>query len=219
MGGHCPKQYLMLQGKTVLQQTLERLASLPLAGIVVCLAADDPYWEQLSFNLPMPLIRATGGAERCHSVLNGLKLLQTQTVATDWVLVHDAARPCVRVADMRKLMMQLADDPVGGLLAIPVRDTMKRTAAGTATVKETVNRTDLWHALTPQMFRLQPLTTALEMALARGVAVTDDAQAMEQHGFQPILVEGHADNIKITHPHDLQLAELFLAQQAESTQL
>lgn len=213
MGGHCPKQYLMLQGKTVLQHTLERLASLPLAGIVICLAENDPYWEQLSLNLPVPLIRAIGGTERCHSVLNGLKTLKSQAVATDWVLVHDAARPCVRVADMQKLMDQLADHPVGGLLAIPVRDTMKRTKAGTTSVQETVNRTDLWHALTPQMFRLQPLMTALEMALARGAVVTDDAQAMEQQGLQPILVEGHADNIKITHPQDLQLAELFLTQQ------
>lgn len=215
MGGHCPKQYLKLQNKPVLQHTLERLAALPLAGIVVCLSADDPYWEQLALNLSVPLIRAEGGAERCHSVLNGLKTLQAQAVATDWVLVHDAARPCVRVADMQRLMEQLADHPVGGLLAIPVRDTMKRGIAGTTSVQETVNRTDLWHALTPQMFRLQPLTTALEQALARGAVVTDDAQAMEQQGLQPILVEGHADNIKITHPQDLQLAELFLTQQAE----
>ncbi len=197
----------------MLQHTLERLASLPLAGIVICLAENDPYWEQLSLNLPVPLIRAVGGAERCHSVLNGLKVLKSQAVATDWVLVHDAARPCVRVADMQKLMTQLADHPVGGLLALPVRDTMKRTEAGTTSVQETVNRTDLWHALTPQMFRLQPLMTALEMALARGAVVTDDAQAMEQQGLQPILIESHADNIKITHPQDLQLAELFLTQQ------
>lgn len=197
----------------MLQHTLERLASLPLAGIVICLAENDPYWEQLSLNLPVPLMRAVGGAERCHSVLNGLKILKSQAVATDWVLVHDAARPCVRVADMQKLMRQLAGHPVGGLLALPVRDTMKRTEAGTTSVQETVNRTDLWHALTPQMFRLQPLMTALEMALARGAVVTDDAQAMEQQGLQPILVAGHADNIKITHPQDLQLAELFLTQQ------
>ena len=213
MGGVCPKQYLTLQGKAVLQHTLERLARLPIAGIVVCLAEHDPYWETLTMDFTVPLLRVIGGAERCHSVLNGLNALALQANSDDWVLVHDAARPCVRVADMAKLMKELAEHPVGGLLALPVRDTMKRAQSGKNSVSETISRTDLWHALTPQMFRLHALTHALQTALIQGETVTDDAQAMERQGLQPVLIEGHADNIKITHPQDLRLAELFLTQQ------
>lgn len=211
MGNTCPKQYLTLQGKTVLQHTLERLASLPLAGIVVCLAAHDSYWATLTLDLAVPIIQVPGGTERCHSVLNGLQALTSRAHSNDWVLVHDAARPCVRVADMQKLMRELAEHPVGGLLAIPVRDTMKRASGNK--VNETVNRKDLWHALTPQMFRLGALTQALQLALTQGEMVTDDAQAMEYQGIYPVLVEGHADNIKITHPQDLHLADLFITQQ------
>jgi 2-C-methyl-D-erythritol 4-phosphate cytidylyltransferase len=213
MGGVCPKQYLMLQGKTVLQHTLTRLASLPLAGIVVCVAENDPYWATLTLDFAVPILQVPGGAERCHSVLNGLNALALRANSRDWVLVHDAARPCVRVADMQKLMRELAEHPVGGLLAMPVRDTMKRASPGDTTVCDTVNRTDLWHALTPQMFRLGALTHALQAQLRQGETVTDDAQAMERQGAHPVLIESHADNIKITHPQDLYLADLFLTQQ------
>jgi 2-C-methyl-D-erythritol 4-phosphate cytidylyltransferase len=145
-------------------------------------------------------------------VLNGLQALQQQAQPDDWVLVHDAARPCVRQADLEKLMTELAHHPVGGLLAVPVRDTMKRADAKLEIV-ETVNREGLWHALTPQMFRLEALSNALQSLLSRGEHVTDDAQAMEKMGQRPVLIEGHADNIKITHPQDLSLAELYLQQQ------
>jgi len=212
MASAVPKQYLPLLGKTILQQTLEKLHCPQIAGIVVCIAGDDPYWKQL--NLPMPVIEADGGVERCHSVLNGLIALQQQKSAQpdDWVLVHDAARPCVRLEDIKKLMDQLADHPVGGLLASPVRDTMKRSTENAQhhEVIETVPRTDLWHALTPQMFRLKLLSDALQQVINNGELVTDDAQAIERLGYQPVLIEGHADNIKITHPQDLTLAELYL---------
>jgi len=205
IGSQRPKQYLHLHGKPILQHTLERLNLPTIAGIVVCVAKGDPYWDTLS--LPMPVMRVNGGAERCHSVLNGLQALQQRAHADDWVLVHDAARPCVRQADIEKLMTELAQHPVGGLLAVPVRDTMKRVAAGRL---ETVNREGLWHALTPQMFRLGALSSALESLLSRGEVVTDDAQAMEKMGLRPVLVEGDADNIKITRPQDLRLAELYI---------
>ncbi len=205
MGSQRPKQYLHLRNKPILQHTLERLNLPTIAGIVVCVAEDDPYWETLT--LPMPVMRVNGGAERCHSVLNGLQALQQQAQPDDWVLVHDAARPCVRQADIEKLMTELAHHPVGGLLAVPVRDTMKRVDANSV---ETVNREGLWHALTPQMFRLEALSNALQNLLSRGEHVTDDAQAMEKMGQCPVLIEGHADNIKITHPQDLSLAELYL---------
>ena len=214
MGTDCPKQYLSLQGKPILQHTLERLAATSMSGIVVALSATDPYWDALKLDLSVPLMRVEGGVERFHSVLNSLHHLQQQAEPDDWVLVHDAARPCVRVEDIQHLMTQLADHAVGGLLALPVRDTMKRSDAAN-NITETVSREQLWHALTPQMFRLQALTTALETVLTQQQMVTDDAQAMELTGQQPVLIAGHADNIKVTHPQDLQLASLFLTQQAQ----
>ena len=130
----------------------------------------------------------------------------------DWVLVHDAARPCLRRADMDRLMQDLVAHPVGGILALPVRDTMKR-AGPDMDITATVDRSDLWHALTPQMFRIGMLRRALEDAVAAQRVVTDEAQAVEMAGYSPRLVAGHADNIKVTHPGDLPLAELFLSQQ------
>ena len=131
----------------------------------------------------------------------------------DWVLVHDAARPCVRPSDISKLIDTVVDHPVGGLLAMPVRDTMKRADAN-GQVTATVDRRDLWHAFTPQMFRLGMLRRALISAIDAGVAVTDESSAMELAGHAPVLVEGHPDNIKITRPQDLDLAAYYLAAQA-----
>jgi 2-C-methyl-D-erythritol 4-phosphate cytidylyltransferase len=217
MGNARPKQYLPLHGKPILQHTLERLNLSRIKGIVVCIADNDSDWQTLT--LPGTVISVSGGAERCHSVLNGLQALQQHAQPNDWVLVHDAARPCVRPTDIEKLMTQLADHPVGGLLAVPVRDTMKRVAALSVEEKlgvevvETVNRENLWHALTPQMFRLATLTFALQQVLNQQETVTDEAQAMEKLGHRPVLIAGHADNIKVTLPQDLSLAELYLQQQ------
>ncbi len=217
MGGPRPKQYLSIQNKPILQHTLERLALPEMAGIVVCLADQDPYWPSLKLALPVPLIVAAGGAERYHSVLNGLRALEGLAQTNDWILVHDAARPCVRQSDIRKLMTQLANHPVGGLLAIPVRDTIKRSAQASCEILETVNREGLWQALTPQLFRFAPLLQALETVVEQQRWVTDEAQAIEYQGGIPWLIEGHADNIKITHSQDLIWAELYLrAQAAES---
>ena len=208
-----PKQYLHLHKKTILQHTLERLNLPEITGIIVPIAKDDPYWDTLT--LPKSVTRVNGGTERCHSVLNALQALHQYAQPDDWVLIHDAARPCVRQADIKKLMTTLANHPVGGLLAVPVRDTMKRSQDGQE-VSETINRQGLWHALTPQMFRLKPLYEALTNILNKGEIVTDDAQAMEKMGHRPILIEGHADNIKITHPQDLNLAQLYLQQALQS---
>lgn len=213
MGAALPKQYLALAGRRVIEHTLARLAAHPLIrGVVVALADGDDHWEGLSLDLPVPLVRVTGGEERCHSVLNALDHLTVKGDGQDWVLVHDAARPCLRPEDLDRLITELAEDPVGGVLGVPVRDTMKR-AGSDGRIRETVDRNGLWHAQTPQMFRLDPLRDALRSALDAGVAVTDEAQAMERAGFSPRLVEGHADNIKITRPEDLALAEFFLARQ------
>ena len=214
MGADIPKQYLTLGGKTVLEHTLAAVAQQDaIAGIVLVTAADDERAHALAA-LPQspPLYFAPGGSERCHSVLNGLRELSRHGDDQDWVLVHDAARPCLRRTDLDKLITELQDDPVGGLLAVPVRDTMKRADA-TGRVAATEERAGLWHALTPQMFRLGALRSALEAVLAQGLAVTDEASAMERAGQKPRLVEGHGDNIKITRPEDLALAELYLRQQ------
>jgi len=157
---------------------------------------------------------ASGGAERCHSVLHGLVQLTGAAAEDDWVLVHDAARPCVRQQDIEMLVRTLENDPVGGLLGLPVADTMKQVDAA-GTVLQTVERDGLWRALTPQMFRLGLLRDALQQSIASGALVTDEAAAMEMAGHRPRMVQGQGDNIKITRPGDLQLAEFYL--QSRST--
>lgn len=216
MGERLPKQYLPLGGRAVIAHTLMRLATHPaIAGIVVAIAADDPHWPAHCPETPVPVYTAQGGAERCHSVLNALVALADHADERDWVLVHDAARPCLRHDDIDTLLAQLVLDPVGGLLGLPVSDTVKRCERD-GRVLQTVEREGLWRALTPQMFRLGALRKALESALAQGRLVTDEAAAIEAQGLQPRMVAGHADNIKITHPQDLALAELYLRQQEEA---
>ncbi len=210
MGAARPKQYLPLAGLSVIVHTLDTLLRHPrIDGVVVAIGAEDRWWRNIRLDAGKPLIRAPGGAERCHSVLNALDAMEGRVEPDDWVLVHDAARPCLHVSDLDRLIETLQDDPVGGLLAVPVRDTMKR-ADGAGRVQATVERTELWHALTPQMFRLGMLKTALRRALAQNLPVTDDASAMEAAGWAPRLVEGRASNVKITRPEDLTLAEFFL---------
>jgi 2-C-methyl-D-erythritol 4-phosphate cytidylyltransferase len=215
MGAGVPKQYLVVAGRPVIAHSVRRVAGHPgVAGAVVVLARDDERWDAVELgSVPRPR-RANGGAERCHSVLNGLEALAAEAAADDWVLVHDAARPCVRAADIDRLMDELAGHPVGGLLALPVRDTMKRTDRE-GNVTETVSRAGLWHALTPQMFRFGLLRRALQRAIANGQLVTDEAQAVELAGHAPRVVEGSPDNLKVTHPRDLALAALFLREQGE----
>jgi 2-C-methyl-D-erythritol 4-phosphate cytidylyltransferase/2-C-methyl-D-erythritol 2,4-cyclodiphosphate synthase len=217
MGTEVPKQYLALAGRTVIEHTLARLCAHPaLAGVVVAVSPDDVHWPRLRLHLPVPLHTVAGGAERAHSVCAGLDHLETCADPGDWVLVHDAARPCLRRADLEQLVDTLVDHPVGGLLALPVSDTVKRTDAA-GEVLETVPRTGLWRALTPQMFHLRSLREALAVALARGQVPTDESAAMEAAGHRPRVVAGHSDNIKITHPQDLARAELFLRKQESKT--
>lgn len=214
MGTAEPKQYLPLCGKTVLEHTLSRVTGHPrIDATVLVIAADDPYWPRLASGYAgSSLLIAEGGAERCHSVLNGLLALVSRAAPNDWVLVHDAARPCVRHEDIDALMDALMDHPVGGLLGIPVADTMKRTDLE-GDVFETVQRKGLWRALTPQMFRYGHLLQAMQEALDKDKLVTDESAAIEIAGHTPRMVEGHADNIKITRPQDRVLAELFIRQQ------
>ena len=211
-----PKQYLPLGDGSVLEQTIAIFNRHPkIAGIVVVVTEGDPYWAELNVECSVPLLVANGGTERCHSVLNGLELLQQHaTESDDWVLVHDAARPCLRQGDIDHLINELYDDEVGGILAVPVRDTMKRDD-GAGRIAHTEDRNGMWHALTPQMFPMSLLRESLQQALADGFEVTDEASAIEHSGRRPKLVEGHADNIKITRPEDLALATFFLQQLQE----
>lgn len=214
MAAVIPKQYLPLHGSTVIECTVQRFLSHPrISGVVVVIAPDDVHWSRTALHgSASSLFVVEGGAERYHSVLNGLMRLAGMAQSHDWVLVHDAARPCLRHDDIDRLIATLADHPVGGLLGVPVADTVKR-AGSEGNILETVSRAGLWRALTPQMFRLGELIQALRHVVDNKLAVTDEAAAMELTGHAPRMVEGHADNIKITVPQDLALAELYLRRQ------
>ncbi len=212
MGAEVPKQYLEVGGKPVLQHTLERLLSVEsITGIHVALGHEDGYWPGLPFS-GHPRIRAVpGGRERADSVYSALLHLADRAQADDWVLVHDAARLCITRRDVLKLMEALQDDPVGGILALPVSDTLKTVEDQHIT--GTPDRQRIWRALTPQMFRYGLLKKALLDAAGRNQVVTDESSALELAGYPPRIVEGRPDNIKITRPEDLPLAAFYLERQ------
>jgi 2-C-methyl-D-erythritol 4-phosphate cytidylyltransferase len=211
-----PKQYLPLLGRPVILHTIERLcAHARIQGVFAGVAREDQYWPSLAADLkrlPKFLGTCSGGETRADTVLNGLKELTKHAKPDDWVLVHDAVRPCVRQGDIDKLISAVSGGEEGGLLAFPVSDTVKRVD-NAGRVKETVNREGLWRAATPQMFRIKTLTRALEKAMKTGKEITDEASAMEAAGGHPQLVACHTDNIKITLAEDLALAELYMKQQ------
>ncbi|AFJ01466.1 2-C-methyl-D-erythritol 4-phosphate cytidylyltransferase [Methylophaga frappieri] len=210
-----PKQYLPLLGKPVIRHTLERLISHPkIQGVIVAVAEQDPFWSDLMLPDDWPVYLATGGSQRSDSVFNALFYLRQLTDDDPWVLVHDAARPCLRHTDIDRMLTQLAEDPVGGILGIPMTETVKRVNDNHR-ILETVNRDNLWRAATPQMFHLKHLLQALQQTIDAQCQVTDEASAMEYAGFQPKMVEGHADNLKITLPQDLELAALYLQRQGD----
>ena len=215
MGVAIPKQYLNLHGCTVIEHTLRRLCRhMQINAVVVALGADDEHWPTVAAKLSKQnkLLTTVGGAERCHSVYNGLLKLEGRAHDDDWVLVHDAARPCLHHNDIDRLITALSDHAVGGLLGVPVADTMKRTDEQGAVIA-TVSRDNLWRAMTPQMFRYGVLKQALAEALNTHTLVTDEAAAIERAGHIPRMVECRADNIKITRPEDLTLAEMYMARQ------
>ncbi len=210
MGSDIPKQYLPLNGRQVIEHTLQRLLDHPqIKQVLVALSPDDEWWPDTAYAGHADVMVVDGGAERCYSVLNAVNKLSDMAADDDWVLVHDAARPCLRGSDIDYLIEQLNDHPIGGILGMPVRDTMKRADAS-GQIRETVCREGLWHAFTPQMFRLGRLHKALLQALEQELQVTDEASAIELAGYSPRLIEGHPDNIKITRPEDLALAAFYL---------
>jgi 2-C-methyl-D-erythritol 4-phosphate cytidylyltransferase len=210
-GAAQPKQYAMLTGRPVIARTIERLASaLELARIVVALSAHDEAFESAA--PPRIAVHALrcGGATRAHTVRNALRELAPACAADDWVLVHDAVRPCVPVDALRRLIAELAADPVGGLLAIPIADTIKRgDGDASPRVIATEPRAGLWQAQTPQMFRYGVLAGAMSRDAA--LSATDESQAVEATGARPRLVLGSSRNVKVTYASDLALAAAILA--------
>lgn len=224
MQANCPKQYLTINGKTILTHTINKLLCHPrISKVVVALNENDQYFADSDFVNNSDVIRVKGGKERVDSVLNGLSAIDAEEYP--WVLVHDAARPCLSHQDIDNLLESCLVNNCGGLLATPVRDTMKRgfsLAAELTTklkdnmpnkVKKTVDRNQLWHALTPQLYKTTELTSAINQAVMQSLIITDESSAMEQAGFASILVSGSSENIKITHPDDLALAEFYLNRQ------
>ncbi len=206
-----PKQYLEIAGRTLLEWSLAPLlANSNIARIVVAVAADDDYFSSLPLARDARVQRVAGGAERADSVRAGLIALANLAAADDFVLVHDAARPCLAAADLERLIGELKDDAVGGLLATPLVDTLKRSDEH-GCVAQTVPRQGLWRALTPQMFRFAVLDRALRTAAERHIVVTDEAQAVEMLGLKPKLIEGSSDNVKITTPPDFAHAQRVLS--------
>jgi len=211
MNADRPKQYLPLLGRTVIEQTLQRLVQAELfSAVSVAVSAEDPYWPELPIAKHEKIITAAGGKERADSVLSALHAICGLADDADWVLVHDAARPCLTVSDIRLLIDCLLDEPVGGILALASHDTLKNVLGDCITA--TLDRKLIYRALTPQMFRYGLLKQALEQTQGN-LAVTDESSALELLGYQPKIVEGRPDNIKITRPEDLTLAQFYLEQQ------
>jgi 2-C-methyl-D-erythritol 4-phosphate cytidylyltransferase len=210
-GAALPKQYLQLAGQTVIERALAPfLADTRCRQIILALDPDDLRFQSLPLARDARLRTVAGGALRCDSVRNALAAIAGAD--DDWVLVHDAARPCLARSDVDMLIAAVATDPVGGLLAAPLADTLKRSDDRQRVV-DTPSRESLWRALTPQMFRLGMLREALRQARAAGRAPTDEAEAVEWYGLRPRLVTGSAGNLKITTAEDLQLAAAILAQE------
>ena len=206
MKANKPKQYLQIANKFVIDHTLTPIIQHPIIKTVyVGLSATDPYWPSSEYAQHPAVIRVAGGEERSATVLNALHALAKQAKEDDWVLVHDAARPYIQTTDIDRLIAEVSNHPsaAGGLLGSPVRDTIKRVDS-TGIVLDTEDRTQLWQAYTPQMCRFGLLYRSLQRLQTAGVAVTDEASAMEQAGATMLMVKGRADNLKITYPEDIK---------------
>lgn len=208
MGETIPKQYLKIRNKTLIEHTLDLLVgAAKIDHVLVCTAPDDELWPALNLNFETTL----GGDSRAQSVMNGLLAIADRAKPDDWVLVHDAARPCLGLGDLNRFIDQVSYHPVGGIMAMPCKDTLKLAKPGRNEIAETIDRSLVWQAQTPQMFRYQLLREALSQALAKQHVVTDEASAMELAGYSPLLIAGDASNLKVTTPEDLKLAAFLLA--------
>ena len=207
------KQYQYIQDRTVLEHTIRRISQLPLNGYVLAIGTQDTFAQTLAFQDIDKAHFCTGGAERVHSVLNALNHLLNFADENDWVLVHDAARPCVTVDCLNALVAKAIESNNSAILAIPVRDTLKQVKTGDH-IDKTVSRDALWQAQTPQITKIGKLKKAIEHALENNVTITDEASALEYMGETVRVVMGRSDNIKITYPDDLELARLILQSQS-----
>ncbi|XZG69450.1 2-C-methyl-D-erythritol 4-phosphate cytidylyltransferase [Chitinibacteraceae bacterium HSL-7] len=204
-----PKQYLLLHRRPLIWHTLKALEQVvEISRIAVVLSAGDEWWDEYDWSGFNKLtVLRIGGDTRAESVLNGLQFLAAAYPADSWVLVHDAARPCISPSLVSGMIAELKDDEIGGILAVPVADTLK-IASTDQRIAHTQPRAGVWQAQTPQMFKLGPLADALVAGM--GPDITDEASAMEKQGLAPRLVHGSPQNIKVTYPQDLALAELML---------
>ena len=211
-GSETPKQYLQVAGQPLIAYTLAALLAHPVVeGVMVAISNNDADWPGWTTFADKPVLTCVGGATRAQSVLAALQALPESVKADDFVLVHDAARPNLGLEDLQQLLERGRNDPVGAILAAPVRDTLKR-AGDDGGIDATEPRQRLWRALTPQLFRRMQLVRALEEASKAGVEVTDDSMAMELQGSRPLLIEGSEDNFKVTTPADLARFEFILSQ-------
>ncbi|WP_339050197.1 2-C-methyl-D-erythritol 4-phosphate cytidylyltransferase [Rickettsiella endosymbiont of Xylota segnis] len=203
-----PKQYISINGKKILEYTLNTLLRYQkFKKCVVVINKKDKHWSALQFSSPH-LLTILGGKERCHSVFNGLLALKGFAKKDDWILVHDAARPLLHEGDIDKLIMGLNNHPIGGLLGYPIKNTVKHFDNQRF---ETLDRKKLWVAVTPQMFRYHWLFNALNSAIKKNQFPTDEANAIELFGQQPKMIEGRTDNIKVTDKEDLNLLDYYLS--------
>ncbi|EDP46315.1 2-C-methyl-D-erythritol 4-phosphate cytidylyltransferase [Rickettsiella grylli] len=208
MGLDFPKQYISIKGKTILEYTLTTLLNSPkFKKCVVVIHKKDDLWPKLRVR-SSHLMTAWGGEERCHSVFNGLLALKNISKKNDWIVIHDAVRPLLHESDIDLLINQLNDHPVGGLLGHPIKNTVKYVDKQQF---KTLDRQKIWLAVTPQMFRYHWLVKALALAIKKNKCITDEASAIELIGQQPKLLEGRADNIKITTKEDLNLLDYYLS--------
>ena len=216
-GGAVLKQYLPVCGKAVLAHAIRVFQFHPqISGITVVLAENDQWFESAVGALSDAVETVIGGDARAVSVRNGLSFISDYYPETEWVLVHDGARPCLSARCLDRLLEQGLQSPDGAILAMPVGDTLKRTGEQRE-ILETIDRNDLWAAQTPQLFRVRDLAKAIDTAHKDGRHLTDEASAMEYAGARPRLVMGSVANIKITHPTDLAIAEALLGRKSQSS--
>lgn len=216
MQAECPKQYLKIGNQTLLEHAVASLLAHPrIRQVIVAISPDDQYFMSLPLARQPGVTAVTGGHMRANSVLAGLQAAGDAR----WVLVHDAARPCLHQDDLERLLAITATSKVGGILAVPVCDTMKRSEPSAPLIAHTVEREGLWHALTPQLFPLELLHSCLLRALNEGATITDEASALEHCGFHPELISARGDNIKVTRPEDLVLAEFYLTRLTQTENL
>ena len=210
MGDDIPKQYISVCGKTVIEHTIDNFIDRnEIENICISISESDNYWPTLPISKNEKIITTVGGNERYESVYNGLRAIQDKATENDWVLVHDAVRPCLKKSIIDRLITDISSHDVGGILALPCSETMKRVNNSNE-VEETINRQTAWRAQTPQMFKYKKLLLAIEKVINEDIFITDEAMAMELSNHKPVVILGDENNIKITHKTDLKYLELFL---------